>query len=121
MAASTVDLTQLIDEELAKLGQEGLQSDERLAEAFIRARTRKGQGPVKIRMELKGKGVGDEVISIAFENAEVDWFELAREVAQKKYRGELQSSADMPAKERARLSRFLQQRGFNYEHISGVC
>ena len=108
---------ELIEEEIDRLTQEGLQSDSRLAEAFIRARSNRGQGPSKIRMELKGKGVTDDVVGLAFEASDVDWFALAAEVAEKKF-GEISSSADM--KEKARVSRFLQQRGFSFDHISAL-
>ena len=114
---------ELIDQQIDQLTAEGLQSDARLAEAMIRARTNKGQGPVKIRMELKAKGVAEAVISIAFESAEVDWFDLARSVAIKKFSRYDPDEFDMSrmdGKSKARVSRFLQQRGFNFEHISSL-
>jgi len=47
------DNPKLFEQEVVKLTDEGLQSDRRLAEAFIRARTNRGRGPVKIKMELR--------------------------------------------------------------------
>ncbi|MCB1644681.1 MAG: regulatory protein RecX [Pseudomonadales bacterium] len=44
---------ELIQSETEKLTAEGLQSDARLAEAYVRARSNRGQGPRKIRMELR--------------------------------------------------------------------
>lgn len=107
----------LIEEELDKLTHEGLQNDARLAEAFIQARRSKGQGPVKIRAELKGKGVDDSTISLAFEECDIDWFDVAHEVAVKKF-----GTAELPTemKEKGRVARFLQQRGFSYDHISSL-
>ncbi len=107
----------LIGQELHKLEAEDLQSDVRLAEAFIRTRTGRGQGLVKIRAELKKKGVNEEAISLAFEECGVDWFELVRQVAAKKLGSEV---APGNFKEKARLSRFLQQRGFTYDQISSL-
>ena len=108
----------LIEEELLKLRQEGVQSDARLAEVFIRARTGRGQGLIKIRMELKGRGVSEDDIALAFEVCSVDWYSLAHEVAVKKFGDGFESRQDR--KEKSRLSRFLQQRGFSYDHISSL-
>ncbi len=47
---------EIVEEELDKLKAEGLQSDARLAEVFIRSRVSRGQGPVKIKMELRARG-----------------------------------------------------------------
>ncbi len=113
-----------IASQIEQLNHEGLQSDSRLAEAFIRARTSKGQGPGRIRMELRQKGVDDEIISLAMEESEVDWFQLAEEVANKKFSrefGPFDESPKLEARDRARVARFLQQRGFSYDHISAIC
>lgn len=107
---------EIVEEELDKLEAEGLQSDSRLADVFIRARVNRGQGPVKIKMELRGKGVDDDTLSFAFEACEVDWFALIEQVSRKRF-GE---SVPSDAKERAKRGRFLQQRGFNFDHISSL-
>ena len=44
---------QIIEELVA----DGLQSDERFAESFVRARTQKAYGPVRIRAELQQRGI----------------------------------------------------------------
>ncbi|MCS5571312.1 MAG: recombination regulator RecX, partial [Pseudomonadales bacterium] len=112
------DETERVGVEVGRLTAEGLQSDARLAEAFIRARTSRGQGPSKIRMELKGKGVTDADILLAFEEAEVDWFALASEVVLKKF-GDL-ADQEVDIRLKARVSRFLRQRGFSYDHIASL-
>ena len=130
--------SELFEKEVGKLTVEGLQSDRRLAEAFIRARTNRGRGPVKIKMELRAKHVGDEIISNALEECEVDFSALAQAVAVKKFGDELGKVADIKTldmetldmetldlktldmKTRARISRFMQQRGFSYDHISSI-
>jgi regulatory protein len=137
------DSPELFEQEVGKLTDEGLQSDRRLAETFIRARTNRGQGPVKIKMELRAKQVGDEIISIAFEECGVDFTALARSVAARKFGDELGKVADIKTldrdaldikaldikaldikaldiKTKARVSRFMQQRGFSYDHISSL-
>lgn len=114
---------ELLEDEISILETEGLQSDARLAEAFVRVRTSRGQGPVKIRMELRGKGVPDETISLALEQCGIDWFELVSEVALKKYGDHFRQenvSQRASLKTKAKVSRFLQQRGFSFEHISSL-
>ena len=103
----------LMEVEIDILSKEGLQSDERLAEAFIRSRASRGHGPMKIRSELRGKGVDDGEISQAFAQSDIDWFERVATVAAKRF-------GDQPpgdAKDRARRNRFLQQRGFSFDEI----
>ena len=109
-----------IDIEIDRLNEEGLQSDSRLAEAFIRSRVNRGQGPVKIRAELRQKGVSDGDISLAMEACEVDWFEQARDAADRKFGATLAIDEDYDEAMRlkAKVSRFLQQRGFTFDHIS---
>ena len=114
---------ELLEDEISILETEGLQSDARLAGAFVRVRTSRGQGPVKIRMELRGKGVPDEAISLALEQCGIDWFELVSEVALKKYGDHFRQenvSQRASLKTKAKVSRFLQQRGFSFEHISSL-
>ena len=122
------DNPKLFEQEIGKLTDEGLQSDRRLAEAFIRARTNRGRGPVKIKMELRDKQADDEIISTALEECGVDFKMLAQSVAVRKFGGELCKVADrktldietLDIKTKARISRFMQQRGFSYDHISSL-
>ena len=111
---------ELIAEQIDRLADENLQSDMRMAEAFANARAGRGQGPLKIRAELRNKGVSDDLIADALCEVEADWYELAALAASKKF-GELApGTLGEDRKLLGRLSRFLQQRGFSYEHISAV-
>jgi len=102
-----------IEVAIEALIQEDLVSDDRFAAAFVTSRTRKGQGPIRIRGELRRREVADELIDRHLEQVNVDWFRLARSVRERKY------GADGPIDfhERARQSRFLQHRGFSSEQI----
>jgi regulatory protein len=84
----------------------------------VRYRASRGQGPIKIRAELKSKGVAQVVVSDVLSRSSFDWSEVASSVITKKY-GE---PGEMPLtpKERARRQRFLQSRGFPYEHIAAA-
>ena len=102
-----------ISEALARLTDQGLLSDERFTEAFINQRINRGSGPLKIRAELRQKGVSDAMIEIFLNERDAQWQESALAVRLKKYGSEL--PADI--KEKARQNRFLQSRGFSTEHI----
>ena len=107
---------ELIADEVAKLKEEGLQSDQRLAENLVRSRVGKGHGPAKIKAEMRTKGLSDELIERTLLQTCVDWENLAREVAAKRFG----DSPPADQKERAKRSRFLQQRGFLFEQINPV-
>ena len=101
---------------VGRLSQEGLQSDTRFAESFVQSRISQGKGPVRIRVDLCQKGIGDAAIEIALEEADADWRALAREQRHKKF------GRARPAdfKEKARQMRFLQYRGFEQDHIQAA-
>ena len=104
---------QLAVEVIGDLQSQGLVSDQRFAESFIRYRSGKGYGPQRIELELNEKGVERSLISLAIEHSECDWIQLARDVRIKKF------GAGQPAdyRERARQARFLQYRGFTGDQI----
>lgn len=103
-----------IEQTLLKLQKSGLQSDQRFAESFIRSRSGRGYGSVRIRSELKERGVNPDIITDSLLHAEIDWFALAAEVRCKRF-GE-QNPEDY--KSRAKQQRFLQYRGFTHEQIT---
>lgn len=101
---------------LEALVEEGLQSDARFAESFVRSRRFRGQGPVKIRAELERRGLDREGIQVALleaeQGGESDWFVLACEALSRRFSG----PGDTP-RERARRERFLAQRGFDFDQV----
>lgn len=108
----------LIEKILKVLVEENYQSDQRYAEMVVRARINKQTGPVKIRMELKQKGVASSIIENVLNASDCDWFELAASCARKKYKP-VKENAGFTEKQKARakLMRFLQGRGFDSEQI----
>ena len=96
---------------LTALENEGLIDTARFAEVFVRSRIGKGQGPLRIRAELRERGVADAACDRAI--AAHDWDALARHARAKKYG----AAAPSAFAERARQSRFLQYRGFTGEQI----
>lgn len=95
------------------LEAEGLLSEARYAESYVRSRTARGVGPVRLAMELSTQGVDDAEIRGALGQVEVNWEELARAARIKRFGPAVPNDP----KERARQSRFLQRRGFSAEQI----
>ena len=106
----------LIETTLADLVAENLLSNTRFAEAFVHSRFKKGSGPQKIHAELRERGIDEGLIDASIAEFDQQWRERVREVREKRF------GAGLPGdfKERARQMRFLQQRGFTSEQISGV-
>ena len=85
--------------------------DERYGAMAVRAGATKGQGPIKIRFELRRKGLSDAQIETAFEQPELDWFELASELLQRRAR-----ASDLgDFKLRMKWLKYLLGRGFNQD------
>ncbi|WP_241505773.1 regulatory protein RecX [Parahaliea mediterranea] len=105
---------QKVEQELERLQAENLQSDARYAESFARQRMLRGYGPLRLRQEMRQKGIPDAQANLALEALDVDWFEQARAVCEKKFGAA--AAADL--KEKSRRQRFLQYRGFSQDHIS---
>jgi regulatory protein len=99
-----------------KLTEDGLQSDQRFAGAFVQSRINQGKGPVRIRLDLGQRGVGDAAIELAIEDASANWFELARDVRLRKFG--TGKPSDFKAK--AKQMRFLQYRGFEQDHVQAA-
>lgn len=106
------DDMRLLDTELQRLSDENLQSDLRCAESTIRARAGKGYGPLRIRQEMREKGIPDSLIDHALATVEVDWWARAEAVWRKKFG----MRCKMDLKEKARRVRFMEYRGFSVEH-----
>lgn len=107
---------ELIDEVIAGLIEQSLQSDERFAQSFVAMRQRQGKGSVVIKMELREKGVAPELIARFVDDTDALWYELARDVWSRKFRGAVPADS----RERAKQMRFLQSRGFSSRHIQAV-
>jgi len=101
--------TDEVEQALDSLVADGLQSDERYAEQYVELRRAKGYGPLRVRAELRERGVADGLIDLIVDEHDPVWYETLRRVHDKKY------GAVAPAsmKERAARSRFLGYRGFS--------
>jgi len=96
-----------IKDSINLLIEQNYQSDERFSEAFILMRYNQGKGPAIISLELKKRGIESFDLSI------FDWFNLVKEVREKKFGKNLPSDYKTQAKQK----RFLKSRGFDFDQI----
>ncbi|NOX75875.1 MAG: regulatory protein RecX [Gammaproteobacteria bacterium] len=105
-----------VDEVVEKLQNEGLVSDARFTEAFVRYRASNGYGPQRIQAELRERGVSEKMRAVHLDFGDPLWFERALRVRRKRF-GE---GHPKDLKERARQARFLQYRGFTTDQVRQV-
>ena len=103
-----------VDETLAHLAKTGLLDEGRLAEAYVAERLHKGFGPLRIRQELRGKGLADDLIAPHLRLDDGDWLGFIAAAHDKRFG----PAASGDAKERARRGRFLEYRGFPADLIA---
>lgn len=91
------------------------------ARGYVRQRASKGYGEVRIRQELQQREISDEDIANAFaeleQEHELDWFESAKQVRQKRFGVELPQEMKLRQKQQA----YLYRRGFSSEQIRYAC
>lgn len=104
---------------LEQLRAENLQSDSRFLEAFVRYRSTRGVGPLKIASELYPRKLDAGLIEQALYDSGIDWRELCWQALQKKL-GSRGAPGLLDQQEKLRCQRFLQQRGFSHDQISQV-
>jgi regulatory protein len=103
----------LVESALEGLAAEGLLREERFLDQFIVQHAARGHGPMRIRMELRQRGVEGAAVDAALDRAEADWAHAAREARRRKFG----QSPPGDFRERAKQARFLQYRGFSSEQI----
>ena len=106
-----VESKDMLLDSINELLKDGLLSDERFAESYLQSRKIRGYGPVRIRNELKQRGINDQIFYSL--SSEVEWSEIALEALKKKVRGVMPSET----KDILKLKRFLNYRGFDFQDI----
>lgn len=104
---------ELIEPALDRLAEEGLLSEARYLESFIRYRSSAGYGPARIREELGQRGLARSDIDQALRESEVDWAAQLHDVWQRKFAGQRPHDP----RSRGQQTRFLAYRGFSMEMI----
>ena len=105
----TDEILQVIEQ----LQADSLQSDARFAESFINQRVNSGRGPVKIRHELRQKGVSEDITESLLEPFADQWQAHMVDQRIRKF------GSDIPADyaQKMKQARFLQNRGFSPESV----
>ncbi|APZ42241.1 regulatory protein RecX [Acidihalobacter ferrooxydans] len=98
---------------LAALADAGLQSDARYAEVYVRSRAGRSYGPLRIRAELRQRGVDAQCIDTALADHDEDWDAIARA----HYRRHFGGRPPRDYTERAKRLRHMQQRGFDMQTL----
>jgi regulatory protein len=106
IAAETID----------RLVAEGSLDESRLAELYVAERVRKGYGPLRIRSELRDKGLSESDIVPYLSADAVDWTARMAQTYERKY-GPDADEAPPGRDELIRRARFLEQRGFPTDTI----
>lgn len=101
---------------LEYLQSQSYQSDERFADMYIRSRVNAGDGPFKIKISLRAKGICDSLALAVFDKLNIDWFEHAKALKNKRFGESLCEDLNEIAKQ----ARYLKNKGFYQDHISSV-
>jgi regulatory protein len=106
----------LIRQVIDQLAGEGLQSDARFAEVYLRSRAQRFYGPQRIKTELRERGIDEGIVAAALRTADIDWQGNLEKLVFDKFG--LKPTSDF--KERAQRMRFLQYRGFAVDAIHRI-
>lgn len=98
----------LVDEVLRLLTERNLLSETRFVESFVRARAARGQGPMRIRAELRERGVDEERIDAEVTRPADYWLERLERARSKRFGAAPPATRD----DWNRQARFLAQRGY---------
>lgn len=109
------DEAEIANDVLDELEAQGLLSEARFVESFIRSRVESGQGPLKIRAALQERGIAANVAEVALDEDRSIWRERCRQTWRKRF-----GAAPGDRREAARQMRFLASRGFEVGDIRAV-
>lgn len=104
--------TEMIEVELQRLTDDGLLSEQRYLESYIRSRANEGRGPMRIREELTQRGLARELVEYALAEAVNDWPAQMEDLWRRRFSGRV-----VDLKDKAKQSRFLAQRGYAVDDI----
>ncbi len=107
----------VLDQVLDDLEAGNYLSDQRYAESMTRSRSGRGYGPLRVRAELTGNGVGADMVSQALHTQETDWVCKAKQALRKRFGVGGIDGGERDLALRGKQYRFLAQRGFNADQI----
>jgi regulatory protein len=100
--------SEIAEHVLAELSAGALQSDERFAEDYARARIERGYGPEQILAGLRKRGIDEAILLHRIDPRDPVWIERLAEVRRRRFGDVL----PMDPGQRVRQCRFLVRRGF---------
>ncbi len=100
----------LLTSVLDKLRSQGLQSDQRFAESYVRYRKSRGFAYTHIEADLLARQVLESTIGKYLQREDTHWQQAATALVDKKMRS--QQAIQHGSKMHLKLSRFLESRGF---------
>ncbi len=101
---------------LDQLEEKGYQSDTRFTEVFVRSRINSGYGPMKIRFDLRQKGIEESAVAQIMNDLSVDWPTLAKQLRERRFGREIPTDRQEAAKQ----LRYLASRGFEHSHLRSI-
>ncbi len=104
--------SEIISGVVSGLADENLVSDQRFTEMYVRMRMRRLFGPMKIRGELRSRGITDFLVNEVMPSEQQAWFDIASQWVKKRCQGELDYAG------RAKIYRSLMNRGFTHEQAN---
>ena len=102
---------EVIDAALSELAADGLQSDARFVEGYIRSALARGHGERKIRADLQQRGIEAQLASAGLDVSNAEWRRRAEQAMRKRFGPAPPSDPTNQAKH----LRFLAYRGFPEE------
>ncbi|MGJ3501394.1 Regulatory protein RecX [Piscirickettsia salmonis] len=108
-------LLPLLDVILSALQEQNLLCDQRFCESYVRVKVAAGQGPLKIKQALFHKGVAESIIITVLADYDEQWYDNAFRVWYKRF-----GRSGEYLNDQTRQIRFLQSRGFEFEHIQAA-
>lgn len=103
-----IEHLELIPDIIQELIQKKYLDDDRFAEVYSRSRANKGYGLLRIKRELKEKGIAECLSNVA--HADI------REIYSRKFGNQFPKDL----REKAKRVRYLQYRGFSFDEIKKV-
>lgn len=105
-----------VEAALDALTQAGYLSDQRFAEAYVRTRSERGQGPLRIRAGLRERHVDDALAATALQALDGQWLALCARQRIARFG----VAAPRDRREWLRQARFLAGRGFSEAQVRAV-
>lgn len=106
--------TDIVAAVLDRLQAEGLLSEQRFAEVYAATRFDRGYGPLRLRAELRERGVPETIVSDILAGFDAQWMTRLTALARRRYGPQ----PPKDARERAQRTAFLRGRGFTGEQIA---